>query len=291
MGHNLLQIWEVETLLPLANVERLAIRTWATWLTRTSGISVEKIAQECLGVPGSTLAFAWRKKGSPRPKLVNQHGGAGPLLLIEQLAPGSLRLLLHPGWLLLCVPRSHHDLYEIACRFEPTIRSMFMQKISLDPDAYDESVYAEKWIRSGNTNDGKADVEITYLKHFGSIDAFFGALLLRLENFYPGTKYHSTLRLEPVRVNDWRCWQSTDLEIQRAVASSLDHFYDAMVARESTISSSKMAAKNLVQNEGRACITVKPRSLLQQISSSLESNPEVTYDKNFQHAREWFKRD
>jgi hypothetical protein len=291
MGHNLFQIWEVETLLPLENVECLAIRTWASWLTRTAGISAQRIAEECLGVRGSTLPFAWRKKGSPRPKLVNEQGGVGPLLLIEQLAPGSLRLLLHPGWLLLCVPKSHHDAYEIACRFEPTIRSMFMQQIRSVPDEYEESIYAEKWIRSGNTNDGMADVEITYLKHFGSIDAFFGALLLRLENFYLETKHNSTLRLKQVRVDDWRCWQDTDLEIRSAAANCLDDFYNAMVARESTISSSKIAAQNLVQNEGRSCKTVEAHCLLQQISSSLEYNPAVTYDKNYHDAREWYRRD
>lgn len=136
-----LDCYGLETGVALSDVQPLAVRAWMHHATDARGVSCHKLSLE-LNIPGISPEglegnlSKYLKSGKPAPTLAQYPTVARgrpledsmPLpLRVERVAPGGLRILLHPLWLLLAVPRDIEAALFSLCERSRSAARLFMR--------------------------------------------------------------------------------------------------------------------------------------------------------------------
>lgn len=127
--------------------------------------------------------LGWRYSGYPAPRLIGKDGSLGTPFDLELKFPGSLRTLLHPGWVMLCGPMSIESCRFLLHALEPQLAKALEERFHTEaPD-----------VASRKRSTGMlmfmqqifyTTCYVDWLKKIGSFEAFIGALGLSIEYFF-----------------------------------------------------------------------------------------------------------
>jgi hypothetical protein len=180
--------WTVQTLLPLQDdlLKRFAVMTWVQKLDELSkSTKPSKFHLEHFYDPKndklSESYLAWRYKGFPAPKLIKDDGTQGTPILFEEKFPGSLRILFHPGWVMLSGPTTIQDCRLLIDGLLPELVEILAQRFYIQaPDVISrkKNVYLPSQRPNFYTH-----CYVAWLKKMGNFEAFIGALGLSIEFF------------------------------------------------------------------------------------------------------------
>ena len=250
----LLSAWGVETTLPLGDLQRTAVRYWSFSLRQRSEMSTTQLAIKYLPTTGagrpSTMFNQWESRGTPLPKLRQLDGKTGALESIEVELPGSLKTLMHPGWILMANPKSFHSVYDIVTKFDPAVRGVLMARLSEDSIQVNEALYGDRFYRMNRSYSSDLS-EVNRLMEIGNLDAFFAVVLIYLEaqkDCNGLVAVHLPYRLT---AEHWRCFDGIDSSFAVELSQHVRRLIQTFSEEQSTCLQLDLVARNVVHYEGR----------------------------------------
>lgn len=186
MAANYLYDWGVETLLPLQDqaLKSFAIKSWTRALLEQAQMKPEKfLFQHFYDVKTkkTTESFKrWHRENYPDPKFFSNNGEIGKPLLFEQIYPGTLHILLHPGWVILSGPTTIESCRQLLEKLQHPISFIISHRFHLEaPGCFTNT--ANRFF--GLFGDFYTDSYIAWLKKEGTFEKFIAALGLSIEKF------------------------------------------------------------------------------------------------------------
>jgi hypothetical protein len=267
-----LDAWGIETTLPLSDLQKTAVKFWAFSLLQHSAMTTTRLAKKYLPISASgrpsTLFNQWQSNGTPLPKLTQVNGDFGPLHAIERDWPGSLKILMHPGWALLARPLSIHSVYDVVLHLEPSVRSVLMEQLSCDAIQFSEVLYGDGFYRTNYF--GKSDLsEANQLVDIGNIDAFFAVVALYLEAEKTHQGVLATALSYFLESSNWRCFVGIKSNLSTQLAQHISDLVQTFAEAQSTCSSLHQVAKSVLSIEGRIKHPKQKTQLVDWIENAL----------------------
>jgi hypothetical protein len=185
-----LDIWDADTLLPVRSIDNIAVRFWCRFIEKKANSNqigiylshypdLNPADSKKPKVRGSF--YRWYHQGDTTPKFFSTKYERGSISAMEESYPGSLHVLIHPGWILLSGPKSlRSNLFFLSKLDKDTqklISSRFVQSDSfceidtLDRKKQTVANFGQYQLASYNR----------LLKEDGSLDAFFAFIGLNIE--------------------------------------------------------------------------------------------------------------
>lgn len=198
MAAEYLYNWGVDTLLPLKDegLKRLAIRSWTRKLLEKSGMRPANFLAAHFHnakTGGTTESFKrWYREGLSDPKFILDDGSPGRPLTFETKYPGTLHMLLHPGWVILSGPKSIDSVRLLIKLLDKPIASELSHRYFREAPGF--TTYRRSGI-GALLGDFYCHSYIIWLKQVGTFEAFIGALSLSIEYYL-----HTAGRLSNVPV-------------------------------------------------------------------------------------------
>ncbi len=209
--------WGVETWLPIQDksFKRIAIKFWTRKLLEVSGMKHgDFIAQHFFvaSTNGTTESFKrWYREGYPDPKFILDDGSPGRPLTFGANYPGTLYLLLHPGWVMLAGPKSIGSCRILLNELSDPVASFIAQRFKSEAPGF-KTPQRTFWMDL--LGEFYTDSYVKRLKVHGTFDAFVAALGLSIEKFLYQAEDYSDVEVFSFEPKEWLfCYNLTSAEV------------------------------------------------------------------------------
>lgn len=238
----LAEVWNIDLLDDITRVVPLSVRVWAHAAVTQGGFERLKTAALELNLSHSrsSTVSKYLKHGSPRPSLRQRDGSRGAILAFEQFAHGSARILFHPIWPLLALPRHASDIDRLVSDLDPAVVRRVKTSTLARAVVADFTMPYENAMR---------------LATIGSLDALTGYLALVLKTHMPGD-LQGLVNITPNEkvIRNWTALRDLPNDLRESIGDLAIHLPDryARLSRPVAFANQREdLARKLIKAKGR----------------------------------------
>lgn len=190
MKKSFLDIWDADTVLTVKGVENIAVRFWCRFIEKKSNsnqigiylshytnLNSESNKQPKVG--GSF--YRWYHQGDTAPKFFSTKYERGSISAMEDSYPGSLHVLIHPGWMLFSGPKNLRANLFFLSKLDKGVQELISCRLTQSNRFCEPLLLNEQQHTVVNFTQYQLDPYIRLLKGDGSLDAFFAFIGLHVE--------------------------------------------------------------------------------------------------------------
>lgn len=198
--------WGVETFLPIQDKDfkKIAIKFWTRKLLEVSEMKLgDFIAQHFFVAPSGVITESfkrWYREGYPDPKFILDDGAPGRPLTFGAKYPGTLNVLLHPGWVMLAGPTTIKSCRLLLNKLNDPVASFISQRFKSEAPGFNT---IPRTLLMDLLGDFYTDSYVRCLKKNGSFDAFIAVLGLSIEKFLHEAEDYSAVPVFHFDPKEW----------------------------------------------------------------------------------------
>lgn len=226
MKKSFLDIWDADTVLTVRSVENIAVRFWCRFIEKKSNsnqIGIYLSHYPDLNPKNSKKPkirgsfYRWYHEGDTTPKFFSTKYERGSISAMEDSYPGSLHVLIHPGWILFSGPKSLRANLFFLSKLDLSVQKLISNRFTpSDPLCECLSLDDQK---QTVVNFGQYQLAsyIQLLKDDGSLDAFFAFIGLNVEAALSITNPACVDLAFEFDHTEWQFCEGLDVKITTAV--------------------------------------------------------------------------